>query len=358
MKAPVVPLPDAPAPSVHTRLLERWMALGEVQRRAAGNLAAEVTQASTDLAAEAGTLSQLFQALALKADAQNSRVARLASIANLVEMNGKVVPLTDVAAVFEHNLSGIISKILLLSQNAMAMVFAFERVNTSIAEVERCIREVNKINSQTQILAINARIEAARAGEAGRAFGVISDEVRALSGGTQDLANRMRQHVGAVLKELHDSHEVLRTVASVDMTENIMAKETLDLLVGALVQRGTQLGAIAEDAKADAGEISRQVGEAVVCLQFQDRVSQHLGHVVQTLGEVGKAVTQVQQETGEATGVSGDLSLADAPWLADIAARYSLSKMRESFVCNVIEGRDTADDDGAGATEAGSIELF
>jgi methyl-accepting chemotaxis protein len=44
-------------------------------------------------------------------------------------------------------------------------------------ELAGALKRIEKISSQTQLLSINAKIRAARAGTAGRAFGVVADEV-------------------------------------------------------------------------------------------------------------------------------------------------------------------------------------
>jgi hypothetical protein len=62
------------------------------------------------------------------------------------------------------------------------------------------IGEIGDINSNTRLLALNARIEAARAGSAGAAFSVVAGEVQSLSEKTSevanDLATKTRQSIG------------------------------------------------------------------------------------------------------------------------------------------------------------------
>jgi methyl-accepting chemotaxis protein len=264
---------------------------------------------------------------------------------------------SDLAALFDSSLADIVTKILLLSQNSMAMVYAFGEVSASMSAVEDCIHAVDAINSQMRMLAINARIEASRAGVAGQAFTVISDEVRTLSGTTQQLADTMRKHVKNVVRGLNDSHEALQSVATIDMSENIMAKERLDAMVGALLERSSALGVIADSAAADAGDIARQISAAITSLQFQDRVSQRLAQVMDTLRIVGDAFSRLEDESGAADRSSLDLS-GQISWLHELASRYRLSDMRASFVSRVIDGRAAAEVVSADPAEAGSIDLF
>jgi methyl-accepting chemotaxis protein len=348
----------APAESAEIVALRRWLALGTMQQRIAESLIAELTHTSDDVAKETSTLTGLFQDLAVKAEAQNKRVSNLSAVANEVVIDGQTMTFNDLATLFDGSLADIVTKILLLSQNSMAMVYAFGEVRTSMSAVEDCIRAVDKINSQMRMLAINARIEAARAGNAGLAFVVISDEVRTLSGTTQQLADTMRTHVNKVVGGLNDSHDALQSVATIDMSENIMAKERLSAMVAALVDRSAALGVIADSASADAGEIAREVGAAITSLQFQDRVSQRLEQVMDTLRIVGDAFSRLEKESGvEAHCSSGDLS-GQISWLHELASRYRLSDMRASFVSRVIDGKAAAETVSANAAEAGSIDLF
>ena len=70
--------------------------------------------------------------------------------------------------------------------------------------LESAIKEINDINSNTRLLALNARIEAARAGEAGAAFSVVAGEVQTLSEKTSGVANELATKTNQSIDELSE----------------------------------------------------------------------------------------------------------------------------------------------------------
>lgn len=64
-------------------------------------------------------------------------------------------------------------------------------------EVSDLLAAIRSIATQTKILSINATIEAARAGDAGRGFGVVASEVKALSERTGATAEEIKQKLNA-----------------------------------------------------------------------------------------------------------------------------------------------------------------
>ncbi len=68
--------------------------------------------------------------------------------------------------------------------------------------LQRAVYEINDINSDTHLLALNARIEAARAGSAGAAFGVVAQEMQSLSTKTAEAANQLATNTQRTIDDL------------------------------------------------------------------------------------------------------------------------------------------------------------
>lgn len=69
-------------------------------------------------------------------------------------------------------------------------------------EIEKIVDLINKIATQTNLLAMNASIEAARAGEHGRTFTVVADEVKKLSNQTSNSASNIKTLVDHIQSEI------------------------------------------------------------------------------------------------------------------------------------------------------------
>jgi hypothetical protein len=70
------------------------------------------------------------------------------------------------------------------------------------ASLQTTVVEINDINANTHLLALNARIEAARAGTAGAAFGVVAQEMQTLSAKTADAANVLATNTKRTIDDL------------------------------------------------------------------------------------------------------------------------------------------------------------
>jgi hypothetical protein len=68
--------------------------------------------------------------------------------------------------------------------------------------MQAAIDEIREINENAKLLSLNARIESARAGTSGAAFGVVAQEMQALSGKTAAVADDMAQKTSASIEDL------------------------------------------------------------------------------------------------------------------------------------------------------------
>jgi len=84
--------------------------------------------------------------------------------------------------------------------------FTLERVaelsGILASKVEGAINEIDRLNGQTHMIAINARIEASRAGLAGKAFSVVAEQMNDLSGKIGVVSQKMRNESRDAMDEL------------------------------------------------------------------------------------------------------------------------------------------------------------
>jgi hypothetical protein len=68
--------------------------------------------------------------------------------------------------------------------------------------MNKTITDIDTVNDQIRVLALNARIEAARAGEAGKAFNIVAMEIASLSSTSAKVVNNLKNRSGATLERI------------------------------------------------------------------------------------------------------------------------------------------------------------
>jgi len=189
-----------------------------------------------------------------------------------IEDNGN--GLVAVFSKSEQGLSALISS----QQNAMAsmesMLAKVQGLDRFIVDLQEMASDVARIAQQTNLLALNAAIEAARAGELGRGFAVVAKEFRMLSTQSGSTGKRIAETVGVVSAAILDACTVAREAVAQEDGSSASAQATIstvlvDLrgIVDAFQRSSTLL-------KDESLSIQSEVNQALVQLQFQDRVSQ------------------------------------------------------------------------------------
>jgi methyl-accepting chemotaxis protein len=189
---------------------------------------------------------------------------------------------SGLVAVFERSereLASVVASQKAAMTSMAGMLDKVQGLNQFIDELHQMASEVAKIAAQSNLLALNAAIEAARAGELGRGFAVVAKEFRMLSNQSGDTGRHIAEKVelisGAIVATCRAAEESVQqeggAMVESEATINGVLQE-LRAVTGTLHQSSEVL-------KKESVGIQREIGEALVQLQFQDRVNQILSNV-------------------------------------------------------------------------------
>ena len=217
----------------------------------------------------------------------------------------------------ERTIEKVIADGAQLSEVAVKMTADIEAIGDDMARLLESFGEVERIAEQTNLLALNATIEAARAGAAGRGFAVVAGEVGKLATRSTGLSNHVRKLIDGIRCDLDNAHSGMETVVSKNAAYRAASQQTLRAIFDGgrdVSQQTTKtLVALSENAQ----EVSRDVREAVISLQFHDLTSQLLAHtrqrfdVLQSLLESAPHVPELRKTSAVEQGsmASGGVEL-------------------------------------------------
>ncbi|MEC9249658.1 MAG: methyl-accepting chemotaxis protein [Pseudomonadota bacterium] len=252
-----------------------------------------LTETTVDVESQAHRLSALFTSLTNSSTDQTDRLSELVSQIASVEYDGGQVDLVALPRILEQSLEEVTERILVLSKQGVSLIYSLDEILEEIDELQSCITEIEAINRQTRLLSLNAQIEAGRAGDAGAGFQVVSTEMHSLSRRIDALSEKMRGSTAIVTRSIKDvissirtEYEELSEIGAMDLTQQIGAKEHLEILLNALVERNDEIQDVLGQSTDASRRIADEIREVVMAMQFQDRMKQRTDAVVRAFEEV------------------------------------------------------------------------
>jgi methyl-accepting chemotaxis protein len=213
----------------------------------------------------------------------------------------------------EARLHGVVELLELSLGNRDLLLAEVKQLSTYIRDLESMAEAVSSLASQTNMLALNAAIEAAHAGESGRGFAVVASQVRSLSQKSSETGRRISDTIRIIGGAISGTFAKAEAYASEDSERVDAAKQDIGCVLGDFRQLAGYLEDSAEALRESTRGIKDEIAEAMVHMQFQDRVSQILSHVRDNIGKLPSYIARYEQHFNE----EGELVAIDWSELMD-----------------------------------------
>jgi methyl-accepting chemotaxis protein len=181
-----------------------------------------------------------------------------------------------------------------MSASSMDLVAQVDKINSSVPDVLKALKDIDQIASQTNLLALNAAIEAARAGEAGRGFAVVADEVRSLSNRSAGFSEQIQKKLKDMAEQIQRLTLDIGKVASQDVSYVLDAKKDVYGAMKQLVAKSAEDQIHTVNLSANTIAIQEALYDAIRGLQFGDINSQHLVYAAENIGFIQSYLSELE----------------------------------------------------------------
>ena len=348
------PLPS-PAP-VETASHELFTRSGQAISLVSGAVGRQVSEMRGELGRALVIFAEAIEGLVNSFHSMNAQIERQQQLGHLVITGGSagvgVAGFQEFAVKTSETLRQFVDSVVDNSKLAMSLVEMTDRIATQMGEVRDMLNEIEGIAKQTNLLALNAAIEAARAGDAGRGFAVVADEVRELSGRTNHFSQQIRGSLLKMQGSIESTEAAINQMAAQDMTFALTSKGDVEQAMDGINAMNQRTGEAICELNVIGEQVERVVNQAIMSLQFQDMLTQLLGHVVSRLDVLDEILVDEAHlvdilnnsaETDKALGA-----------LADICAHIDQISQKMDAMSQKVDNNPV----GQSGFTSGDIELF
>lgn len=150
---------------------------------------------------------------------ENNHVMGSVGIARNIEtwtgLNQSAEELSESSKEVENIINQFLKVASQLNNDSVLLQNKADDINQKFQETNQILESIKSISSQTRLIGLNAAIEAARIGDVGKGFGVVANEIRKLSGNSNDASIEIEK----TLKELQkDLENITKEVTSINNT--------------------------------------------------------------------------------------------------------------------------------------------
>lgn len=233
-----------------------------------------------------------------------------------------------------------IERLLKRTQDATAVaqsaVVRIQRVSEATNQISKSLAQLDDIAIGSKLLAVNARIQAVYAGEKGAGFGGVANEIAAQAQRSTQIVDSIRT-VSQELNVVAQAAVVdLERMAAEDLRACERSKAEVECALGDFRYMHSSMQQLVNEMTQESATVAVEISSAVRSLQFQDRVSQRISHVIEQIEAVERRL-----------GICCDgISIDASAILQQLSQRYTMSEERHVLGT------------GESHLEAGDVEIF
>ncbi|WP_226409939.1 methyl-accepting chemotaxis protein [Shewanella glacialimarina] len=225
----------------------------------------------------------------------------------------------------EKALNSVMASLQATQHDRAAILDEVRMLTTYTDELKKMATEVDAIAGQTNLLALNAAIEAARAGEAGRGFAVVADEVRKLSSLSSATGRNMTEKVNVINGAVNGAFAVAEKATKDDDGIMERAEKSIKEVLASFTITVEELADSKQAMQQEGQKIQQEISEMLVSLQFQDRTSQILTQVYNSIEELSLTMAHAHENKQ----IGKDFTDKDlSHWLTNMEKGYAMLDQR------------------------------
>ncbi|HBJ38914.1 MAG TPA: hypothetical protein DDZ51_30040 [Planctomycetaceae bacterium] len=211
--------------------------------------------------------------------------------------------------------------------------------------VETVLSGIEEIAARSRLMALNGQIEAGRLGAAGAAFAVVASETKQLSQHAADTSSRAQGLLSELSDDITSTTKDLSSRSKTDASRLLDSKQEAEAILIYIEENHSKMMKVLNDTGSISRELQSSISRAVISLQFQDRVSQRMEHVINSL----KLICDRVRDRGD----------DQYDWIAEERSQVILSELSKGYTMDAERLALTGAESQAGSSgDSFDVELF
>lgn len=313
-------------------------------------LATQLQQTSAQIEEAVTGVCGAFQSMVTRAQASVASAESIAGAQHEADGAGLLATLQTARSAFDVLLDRLSSA----AERARVSADRVHGLKALAVGVEKGISQVDSIAMNVRLLALNAKIEAARDGDRSAGFSVVATEMERCAGQSSDIAESVRTTAQELTTTLRSVADALAQEADRAAADMAASRAGIEAALQGVERAHAAISAQLTDAGRMSRDFAREISAAVMALQFQDRVSQRIGHVVEALTDMHDALESAGRLP--ANGALGALAQERRDAVAKhVNAAHTMAEERQ---LTVVATAATVATVASNEPAAGDVELF